>query len=234
MSTVQEWFTNRDNQILAAGSIVFLLLFGGYFGWLANNQTVLTSDELSTGGTVGDWIATFETDTMTQTDTQFIDDGQTFQFEYEIQPQDGYAIASIEATLSFGETDEPLAFGLCDSVDGDLSGALTGQWNATHSTTSGQSSDCNGNNQIQMVLTYVPGFTGENVTYENTNRKDIDPLYTNLSQGLGIAFSNATVNVQTAPQGLLTESGEEVSITWRVTTFTYELKKSIDTSVPEE
>ena len=78
---IDKWFSTRDQKIKWSISIAFFILFPVYF---ANITAFLPEGAMISGGAsvTGDWDITFEeSDIATSESTEFLMDGEEFEFE---------------------------------------------------------------------------------------------------------------------------------------------------------
>ena len=79
---VEKWFSTRDQKITWSISLAFFIIFPLYF---ANIAAFLPDGAMIEGGesVTGDWDVTFEeTDVATSESTEFLMDGEEFEFEF--------------------------------------------------------------------------------------------------------------------------------------------------------
>ena len=234
MSIVADWFANRNNQIMWGGLVIFMLVFAGYFGWLAANQEVL--DEAALGSSASlDWEVVFHEITETGSETLDLDDGETGSIDLDIMPPEGHMLASITVDVEFAETDE-IAVGLCDEVSSEVvTTQLTPGWDETNSHLSDTSDDCNADGPVYtLVMSVVPAYNGIDHTAINQSLDDVRALYDDADAGQGTFTVEATVSVNTLPgPNLFFESGEDVQLSWTVRYFSVDITRDQATTDSE-
>ncbi|MDG1525927.1 MAG: hypothetical protein P8Q90_07675, partial [Candidatus Thalassarchaeaceae archaeon] len=138
---VAKWFSTTEQKITWSISLAFFLIFPIYF---ANISVFLPDGAMIVGGSsvTGDWDVTFdETDVATSESTEFLMDGEEFEFEFMFN--DPGNLAYVEITVSHGETDEsgpnPVVQNRCDNAVGEMDMDGVSGYIESGSTTSGES-----------------------------------------------------------------------------------------------
>jgi len=238
---VEKWFSTRDQKITWSISLAFFIIFPVYF---ANIAAFLPDGAMVVGGSSvsGDWDVTFEeTDVATSESTEFLMDGEEFEFEFMFN--DPGNLAYVEVTVSHGETDEsgpnPLAQDQCDNAVGEMDLSGVSGYIESGSTTSGESGSPNEcPTSYTMIILLIENYTGNSYTTSGT-KGDIQNMWSDDGNGRGDWISVITLETRTGnnpgpgPSPGPTsnnEDGEEITVSWRVVGVEVSVTPSVDVS----
>ena len=220
---VEKWFSTTEQKITWSISLAFFLIFPIYF---ANISAFLPDGAMIVGGSsvTGDWDVTFdETDVATSESTEFLMDGEEFEFEFMFN--DPGNLAYVEITVSHGETDESGQWpDQCDNAVGemDMSG-VSGhvESGSTNSGESGSPNECPTSYTLMILL--IENYTGD--SYEASGSKgEIQDIWNDGGNGRGDWVCKITLETRSGSKPLPldpgplsnNEDGEEITVSWRV------------------
>jgi hypothetical protein len=238
---VEKWFSTTEQKITWSISLAFFLIFPIYF---ANISAFLPDGAMIVGGSsvTGDWEVTFEeTDVATSESTEFLMDGEEFEFEFMFN--DPGNIAYVEVTVSHGETDEggpnPIVQEQCDNAMGEMDMGGVNGYVEGGSTTSGESGSPNEcPTSYTMVVLLIENYTGD--SYETSGSKgSIQNMWMDGGNGRGEWLCVITLETRTgsspgpSPGPALSnnEDGEEITVSWRVVGIEVSVTPTVDISV---
>jgi len=220
---VEKWFSTTEQKITWSISLAFFLIFPIYF---ANISAFLPDGAMIVGGSsvTGDWDVTFdETDVATSESTEFLMDGEEFEFEFMFNEPGN--LAYVEITVSHGETDESGQWpDQCDNAVGemDMSG-VSGhvESGSTNSGESGSPNECPTSYTLMILL--IENYTGD--SYEASGSKgEIQDIWNDGGNGRGDWVCKITLETRSGSKPLPldpgplsnNEDGEEITVSWRV------------------
>jgi hypothetical protein len=200
---------------MAVGIVVVLLLAGG--GGYKLISAMLAEEPPPPPDPRASFHVRFDEKVVEAFETTFIDDQTTYPATFELSLDEGWAVAYVEVTVHFGETDEA-GLGFCDDVSAryDFSGVEGGAgFGGQHE---GNSNDCNSPTP-QIVLRGVVNaeYDGQDYTAENALEEEIYARWDNEGAGIGSYINEVTVETVTMYD--FTEQGEEVDIAWTAITY---------------
>ena len=225
---VDKWFSTRDQKITWGISLAFFIIFPVYF---ANIAAFLPGDAMidSSDSATGAWEVDFtETDIATSESTEFLMDGEEFEFEFTFT-EGNSNLAYVEITVSHDETDEsglnPLAQDQCDNAVGEMQMGQVNGFVESDSTTTGDSGSPNNcPASYTMVIMLIDNYTGD--AYQTTGSKGaIQNMWNDNGNGRGEYVCQITLETRTGnnpgpgPSPGPTsnnEDGEEITVSWRV------------------
>jgi hypothetical protein len=221
---IDKWFSTRDQKIKWSISIAFFILFPVYF---ANITAFLPEGAMISGGAsvTGDWDITFEeSDIATSESTEFLMDGEEFEFEF-IFNEPGINLAYVEVTVSHGETDESGQWpDQCDNAVGEMDMSSVNGYVESGSTTSGESGPPNEcPTSYTMIILLMDNYTGD--SYQTSGSKgEIQNMWTDGGNGRGDWMCKITLETRSGskpgpfdPLALSNnEDGEDITVSWRV------------------
>ena len=241
---IDKWFSTRDQKITWSITLAFFIIFPVYF---ANIAAFLPDGAMVSGGASvsGDWDVTFqETDVATSESTEFLMDGEEFEFEFMFN-EPGINLAYVEVTVSHGETDEeraapgPMFNPQCDNAMGEMMMDGVNGWVESGSTTSGESGSPNEcPTSYTMVVLLIENYTGD--SYQTSGSKgDIQNMWSDDGNGRGDWMCVITLETRTAdgpgPLGNVIENdgddGEEITVSWRVVGVEVSVTPVVEVSV---
>jgi hypothetical protein len=205
-----------DKGVWMAIGIVFVLLLAGGGGYKLVTA-MLAEEPPPPPDPRSSFHVRFDEKSEEAFESTFIEDQTTYPATFELSLAEGWAVAYVEVTVHFAETDEA-GLGLCDQVSAmyELSGVEGGSgFGGEHE---GSSSDCNSPTP-QIVLRAVVNneYDGEPYTAENAFEQEIYDRWGNGGAGVGTYINDVTVEILTLYD--ITESGEQVDIAWRAVIY---------------
>ena len=239
---IDKWFSTRDQKITWGISLAFFIIFPVDF---ANIAAFLPDGAMVSGGASvsGDWDVTFqETDVATSESTEFLMDGEEFEFEFMFN-EPGINLAYVEITVSHGETDEggpnPIVQEQCDNAMGEMDMGGVNGYVEDGSTTSGESGPPNEcPTSYTMVILLIENYTGD--SYVTSGSKgSIQNMWMDGGNGRGEWMCVITLETRTgsspgpSPGPALSnnEDGEDITVSWRVVGVEVSVTPVVEVSV---
>jgi|GEM_PF-1688811 hypothetical protein len=205
-----------DKGVWMAVAIVFVLLLAGGGGYKLVTA-MLAEEPPPPPDPRSSFHVRFDEKMEDSFETTFIEDQTTYPATLELKLADGWAVAYVEVTVHFAESDEA-GLGLCDQVSAiyELGGVEGGSgFGGEHE---GSSTDCNSPTPQIVLRAVVNGeYDGEPYTAENAFEEEIFERWGNGGAGVGTYINDVTVEIVTLYD--ITESGEEVDIAWRAVIY---------------
>ena len=200
--------------------VVFMLIFPGYFAYTAGGNDSQLVDPLSKSGS---WMVSF-----TETETEYTED-MTLGHEdsqetlYFVEAEEFQNIAKVEISLYCQDNDDP-GPGFNDEVSAstDLS-SITGM-----PDDQSEQNPCGGGGGgavISLVWNFVDNYDGLEYMVGNISMNDIRAQWSDNGSGRGNWSTTVgmEINAFPGPIGGAVDDSEDVTITWKVTTFELEI-----------
>ena len=208
----------------AAFIVVFMLVFPGYFAYTAGEGDSNSVDPLSKSGS---WMVSF-----TETETEFsedmtLGDGDSQETLYFVEAEEFHNIAKVEIILSCQDNDDP-GPGFNDEVSAstDLS-SITGM-----PDDQSEQNACGGGGggaAISLVWNFVDNYEGLEYMIENISMNDIRAQWSDNGSGRGNWSTTVGMDINAPPViGGAVDNSEDVTITWRITTFELEIMPHVE------
>lgn len=208
----------------AAFIVVFMLVFPGYFAYTAGGNDIELVDPLSKSGS---WMVSF-----TETETEFsedmtLGDGDSQEILYFVGAEEFHNIAKVEISLSCQDNDDP-GPGFNDDVSAstDLS-SITGM-----PDDQSEQNACGGGGggaAISLVWNFVDNYEGLEYMIENISMNDIRAQWSDNGSGRGNWSTTVGMDINAPPViGGAVDNSEDVTITWRITTFELEIMPHVE------
>jgi len=212
-------------RVWIASGIVILLVLGGWGGYVLISG-MLASEEAPPPDLRGTFMVRFEEETATVSERAFITDQTTHSFQYSISAIEGWAIGSVQVSVHFSETDET-GLGFCDDVSAQLELAEVDGGPQIGGQHEGSSNSCNDElPQIVLNADVNPEYDGQDYAAENVLVEEIDERWQNGAKGIGTYVNDVTVSINTFYD--ITETGEEVEVTWTVVSYRWIAEKATE------
>jgi hypothetical protein len=216
----QKYTSNPLFMTNAAFIVVFMLVFPGYFAYTAGEDDSNLVDPLSKSGS---WMVSF-----TETETEFsedmtLGDGDSQETLYSVEAEEFQNIAKVEISLSCQDNDDP-GPGFNDDVSAstDLS-SITGMPD-DQSEQSACGGGGGGGAAISLVWNFVDNYDGLEYMVENISMNDIRAQWSDNGSGRGNWSTTVEMDINAPPVfGGAVDDSEDVTITWKITTFELEI-----------
>lgn len=212
-------------RVWISSGIVILLVLGGWGGYVLISG-MLASEEAPPPDLRGTFMVRFEEETATVSERAFITDQTTHSFQYSISAIEGWAIGSVQVSVHFSETDEA-GLGFCDDVSAQLELAEVDGGPQIGGQHEGASNSCN--DELPQIVLYAdvnPEYDGQDYAAENVLVEEIDERWQNGAKGIGTYVNDVTVSINTFYD--ITESGEEVEVTWTAISYRWVIETATD------
>ena len=215
----QKYTSNPLFMTNAAFIVVFMLVFPGYFAYTAGGDDSELVDPLSKSGS---WMVSF-----TETETEFsedmtLGDGDSQENLYFVEAEEFHNIAKVEISLSCQDNDDPVP-GFNDRVSAstDLS-SITGM--PDDQSDESACSGGGGGAAINFIWNFVDNYDGLEYMVENISMNDIRAQWSDNGSGRGNWSATVGMEINAFPVvGGAVDNSEDVTITWKVTTFELEI-----------
>ena len=202
--------------------VIFMLVFPAYFAYTADGDDSELADPLSKPGS---WMVSF-----TETETEYsedmtLGDGDSEETLFLVSGGEEYLnIAKVEISLACQDNDDP-GPGFTDRVSAstDLS-SITGM-----PDDQSDQSACGGGGggvAINFVWNFVDNYDGLEYVAEDLCMNDIRAQWSDNGSGRGDWLTTVEMEINSpgpGPIGGAVDDSEEVTITWKVTTFELEI-----------
>ena len=199
--------------------VIFMLVFPAYFAYTADGDDSELSDPLSKSGS---WMVSFaETETEYSEDL-ILGDGDSEDTLYLVEVEEFHNIAKVEISLACQDNDDP-GPGFNDRVSAstDLS-SITGM-----PDDQSDESACGGGGggaTISFLWNFVDNYEGLEYVAEDLSMNDIRAQWSDNGSGRGDWSTTVGMEINAFPVvGGAVDDSEEVTITWKVTTFELEI-----------
>lgn len=197
--------------------VVFMLIFPGYFAYTAGGNDSQLVDPLSKSGS---WMVSF-----TENETEYFEeiigmgDGDSQETLYFVGVEEFHSLAKVEISISCRDTDDP-GPGFDDEVSASTElSSITGM-----PADQSDQSTCGGGAVISFVWDFVEGYNGTEYPAENISMNDIRARWSDNDSGRGNWSTTIGMEINAAPVfGGIIDNSEDVTITWKVTTFELEI-----------
>ena len=241
-SIIEKWFSTRDQKITWGVSLAFFIIFPIYFAnltsFLPDGAVVNSGDSVA-----GNWnVKVTENIEASDSDEVNMDNDEIFELEFTYDDM-ATNLAYIEITVSHDESNEnspfpggndPAINPQCDTVDVELNMDNVEGYVIEDSTTTSTSSDCPSEQILRVYM--IENYSNAGGEMEST-KNEIMAMYDDGDQGRGDWFGEITLTVNRggAPgcQGPTCnrDTGEVVTIEWKVVSVEVEITAVTDTTV---
>ena len=216
----QKYTSNPLFMTNAAFIVAFMLIFPGYFAYTADGDDSELVDPLSKSGS---WMVSF-----TETETEYsedmtLGDGDSEETLYLVEVGEFHNIAKVEISLDCQDNDD-FGPGSNDQVSAstDLS-SITGL-----PDDQSEESACGGGGgggvAINFVWDFVDNYDGLEYMAEDLSMNDIRAQWSDNGSGRGNWSATVGMEINAFPVvGGAVDDSEDVTITWKVTTFELEI-----------
>ncbi len=195
-------------------SVVFAIVFPAYFSYMA-------AEADNNGGAPnakGRWQVDFVMDNTTFDETMTMQDGETYDFFFDLERPEGMMIAYVEIIVNCLDNDEP-GPGFSDDVDAatDNSGVEGGMDDSGSGTCSGDA--------ITFRFDMTQGFDGSSYIADDVAKEDIIAQWNDGGNGSGEWLTSVTLNVN-APVpvlGSVVDDSEQVTVSWRAALYSLDI-----------
>jgi len=218
MDLMQKLFGTQRAITMVVVSLMFAIAFPAYFSVMGGMVEVMDG---GSSGAAGNWQVNFTTTVSEISDSAMLSDGETNEWTYELDRSnlgDDEMIAFVNITVSCNDNDDGPIF--TDSVDAetDMSGVEGGFEDDAGS------GNCNGD-AVDFSYVVTPEWSGAPYMVEDVSKGDILAKWDDGGNGTGEWLCSVTLDVNNAPPNLppFADNGEEVTVTWTVTTYTVEI-----------
>jgi len=211
------WRTERRSVVFIC---IMLLIFAFDSVALRTIDTSLLSSYNDDSEVYGDWVVTYTMVEISQTDSKELGQNGVLETSVDWTLNDGEYLSSVTLIVMCSDEDEP-GEGFSDEVtaDTELAGV---NGNAEEREETGACLE-NTEDDIVLTWTFADVSLADNQTYESRSRSSVEDLFVNGTTGDGVWAAELRLDVVT-PGGIgALDSGEQVTGTWIVQTFTIEL-----------
>ena len=224
MDLMQKLFGTQRAITMVVISLMFAIAFPAYFSVMGGMVEVMDG---GSSGAPGKWQVNFTTTVSEISDSAMLSDGETLESAYELDRSnlgDDEMIAFVNITVSCDDNDD-LPGPFTDSVDAemDVSGVEGGFEDDAGS------GNCNGD-AVAFSYAVTSDWSGTPYMVEDVSMNDILAMWDDGGNGTGEWLCSVTLQVNNPPGpiGGLVDNGEDVTITWTVTTYTVEITAMTD------
>ena len=218
MDLMQKLFGTQRAITMVVVSLMFAIAFPAYFSVMGGMVEVMDG---GSSGASGNWQVNFTTTVSEISDSAMLSDGETHEWTYELDRSnlgDDEMIAFVNITVSCDDNDDPPG-PFTDSVDAetDVSGVEGGFEDDAGS------GNCNGD-AVDFSYAVTPEWSGAPYMVEDVSKNDILAKWNDGGNGTGEWLCSVTLEVNSNPLlPVLSDTDEEVTVTWTVTTYTVEI-----------
>ncbi len=224
MDLMQKLFGTQRAITMVVVSLMFAIAFPAYFSVMGGMVEVMDG---GSSGAAGNWQVNFTTTVSEISDSAMLSDGETLESAYELDRSnlgDDEMIAFVNITVSCNDNDEPGPTST-DSVDAevDVSGVEGGFEDDAGS------GNCNGD-AVSFSYIVTPEWSGAPYMVGDVSKNDILAKWNDGGNGTGEWLCSVTLQVNNppGPVGNIIDNGEDVTVTWTVTTYTVEITAMAD------
>lgn len=206
----------------AAFIVAFMLIFPGYFAYTADGDDSELVDPLSKSGS---WMVSFAETETEYSEDMTLGDGDSEETLYLVEVGEFHNIAKVEISLACQDNDDP-GPGFTDRVSAstDLS-SITGMPD-DQSDQSACGGGGGGGAAINFVWNFVDNYDGLEYVVEGLSMNDIRAQWSDNGSGRGDWSTTVEMEINSpgpGPIGGAVDDSEDVTITWKVTTFELEI-----------
>jgi len=218
----QKYTSNPLFMTNAAFIVVFMLVFPGYFAYTADGDDSELVDPLSKSGS---WMVSFAETETEYSEDMTLGDGDSEETLYLVEVGEFHNIAKVEISLACQDNDDP-GPGFTDRVSAstDLS-SITGMPD-DQSDQSACGGGGGGGAAINFVWNFVDNYDGLEYVVEGLSMNDIRAQWSDNGSGRGDWSTTVEMEINSpgpGPIGGAVDDSEDVTITWKVTTFELEI-----------
>ena len=218
----QKYTTNPLFMTNAAFIVAFMLIFPGYFAYTADGDDSELVDPLSKSGS---WMVSFAETETEYSEDMTLGDGDSEETLYLVEVGEFHNIAKVEISLACQDNDDP-GPGFTDRVSAstDLS-SITGMPD-DQSDQSACGGGGGGGAAINFVWNFVDNYDGLEYVVEGLSMNDIRAQWSDNGSGRGDWSTTVEMEINSpgpGPIGGAVDDSEDVTITWKVTTFELEI-----------
>ncbi len=211
------WQTERKSIVFVC---IMLLIFAFDAVALKSIDPSLITRYNDDGEVYGDWTVTYTMNEATSTDSKELEQNGVLETSMDWSLNPGEYLSSVTLVVMCSDEDEP-GEGFSDEVtaDTELAG-VNGNVEEREETGA-----CLENTEDDVVLTwtFADVSLADNQTYEASSVSSVEDLFVDGTTGDGVWAAEIRLDVVT-PGGIgALDSGEQITATWIVQTFTIEL-----------
>jgi hypothetical protein len=218
MDLMQKLFGTQRAITMVVVSLMFAIAFPAYFSVMGGMVEVMDG---GSSGASGNWQVNFTTTVSEISDSAMLSDDETHEWTYELDRTnlgDDEMIAFVNITVSCNDNDDGPIF--TDSVDAemDMSGVEGGFEDDAGS------GNCNGD-AVDFSYAVTTEWSGTPYVVEDVSKGDILAKWNDGGNGTGEWLCSVTLDVNSPGPivGQIVDNGEDVTVTWTVTTYTIEI-----------
>ncbi len=218
MDLMQKLFGTQRAITMVVVSLMFAIAFPAYFSVMGGLVEVMDG---GSSGASGNWQVNFTTTVSEISDSAMLSDDETHEWTYELDRTnlgDDEMIAFVNITVSCNDNDDGPIF--TDSVDAemDMSGVEGGFEDDAGS------GNCNGD-AVDFSYAVTTEWSGTPYVVEDVSKGDILAKWNDGGNGTGEWLCSVTLDVNSPGPivGQIVDNGEDVTVTWTVTTYTIEI-----------
>ena len=218
MDLMQKLFGTQRAITMVVVSLMFAIAFPAYFSVMGGMVEVMDG---GSSGAAGNWQVNFTTTVSDISDSAMLSDDETHEWTYELDRTnlgDDEMIAFVNITVSCNDNDDGPIF--TDSVDAemDMSGVEGGFEDDAGS------GNCNGD-AVDFSYAVTTEWSGTPYVVEDVSKGDILAKWNDGGNGTGEWLCSVTLDVNSPGPivGQIVDNGEDVTVTWTVTTYTIEI-----------
>jgi hypothetical protein len=215
---MQKLFGTQRAITMVVVSLMFAIAFPAYFSVMGGMVEVMDG---GSSGASGNWQVNFTTTVSEISDSAMLSDDETHEWTYELDRTnlgDDEMIAFVNITVSCNDNDDGPIF--TDSVDAemDMSGVEGGFEDDAGS------GNCNGD-AVDFSYAVTTEWSGTPYVVEDVSKGDILAKWNDGGNGTGEWLCSVTLDVNSPGPivGQIVDNGEDVTVTWTVTTYTIEI-----------
>ena len=217
MDLMQKLFGTQRAITMVVVSLMFAIAFPAYFSVMGGMVEVMDG---GSSGASGNWQVNFTTTVSEISDSAMLSDGETNEWTYELDRTnlgDDEMIAFGNITVSCNDNDDGPIFTDSGDAEMDMSGVEGGFEDDAGS------GNCNGD-AVDFSYAVTPEWSGAPYMVEDVSRNDILAKWNDGGNGTGEWLCSVTLEVNSNPLlPVLSDTDEEVTVTWTVTTYTVEI-----------
>ncbi|MDC0055758.1 hypothetical protein OAJ94_01750 [Deltaproteobacteria bacterium] len=216
----QKYTSNPLFMTNAAFIVVFMLVFPGYFAYTAGGDGSKLVDPLSESGS---WMVSFAESETEYSEDMILGDGDSEETLYLVEVEEFHNIAKVEISLACQDNDDP-GPGFTDRVSAstDLSSITGMPDDQSDQSACGGGGGGGGGVAINFVWNFVDNYDGLEYVAEDLSMNDIRAQWSDNGSGRGDWSTTVEMEINSpgpGPIGGAVDDSEEVTITWKITTF---------------
>ena len=218
MDLMQKLFGTQRAITMVVVSLMFAIAFPAYFSVMGGMVEVMDG---GSSGAAGNWQVNFTTTVSDISDSAMLSDDETHEWTYELDRTnlgDDEMIAFVNITVSCNDNDDGPIFTDSVAAEMDMSGVEGGfEDNAG-------SGNCNGD-AVDFSYAVTTEWSGTPYVVEDVSKSDILAKWNDGGNGTGEWLCSVTLDVNSPGPivGQIVDNGEDVTVTWTVTTYTIEI-----------